>query len=91
MYHPETVKTRRLDGSYRLLPFVNSHSPICPQPSLGGIEDELFADSTETNTVEPLKHDEFECLNLNITCPGNANPDSRYPVMMWIHGYASSL
>ena len=35
---------------------------------------------------QALKQSEFECLNLNITCPADASPDSHYPVMFWIHG-----
>ena len=36
---------------------------------------------------QTLKHDEFECLNLNITCPAELTLHSRLPVMVWIHGY----
>jgi hypothetical protein len=33
-----------------------------------------------------LKQNEFECLNLVITRPAHLTPDSRCPVMIWIHG-----
>jgi carboxylesterase type B len=33
-----------------------------------------------------FKQDEFECLNLNITCPADHHSESRLPVMVWIHG-----
>lgn len=33
-----------------------------------------------------FKQNEFECLNLNITCPADAFPGSRLPVMFFIHG-----
>jgi hypothetical protein len=39
---------------------------------------------------QDLKQDEFECLNLNITCPSDFNQFSRLPVMLWVHGYATS-
>lgn len=31
------------------------------------------------------EQDEFNCLNLNITCP-TINPGTTYPVLIWIHG-----
>ncbi|PMD62990.1 alpha/beta-hydrolase [Hyaloscypha bicolor E] len=38
----------------------------------------------------PAQHgyefDEFQCLNLNITCPKGSKPEDRLPVMVWMHG-----
>lgn len=67
--------------------------PICPQSKYSTLEAELFGlspSSEEFKALLPkahLKQDEFECLNLNITCPASASPSSNLPVMLWIHGY----
>lgn len=64
------------------------YGPICPQ--LKGrrtLEETLFG--LELNEIPdhgPLKQHEFECLNLNITCPGGLTSYSRVPVMVWVHG-----
>lgn len=50
------------------------------------MEAELFGVSEDVIPQQTFKQNEFECLNLNITCPGDATPDSRLPVMLWIHG-----
>ena len=62
-------------------------SPICPQPGRKGYEEELFNLSEDSVPQQTLKQDEFECLNLNITCPADAAPGTLYPVMVFIHGY----
>ena len=57
-----------------------------------GYEEELFGlteDVVPQQQTAPLKQNEFECLNLNITCPSNAFPGSRLPVMFFIHGCVS--
>ena len=61
--------------------------PICPQekPAIS-IEETLFGISQQEIPQQDLKQDEFECLNLNITCPAGLTPNSRLPVMLWIHG-----
>ncbi|KAK7464632.1 hypothetical protein VKT23_005840 [Stygiomarasmius scandens] len=38
------------------------------------------------HTGQVFKHNEFECLNLNITCPAGLNSHSHIPVMVWVHG-----
>jgi carboxylesterase type B len=50
------------------------------------IEETLFGISQQDIPHQDLKHDEFECLNLNITCPAGLTLHSRLPVMLWIHG-----
>jgi carboxylesterase type B len=50
------------------------------------IEDTLFGISEQDIPQQDLKQDEFECLNLNITCPAGLTLHSRLPVMLWIHG-----
>ena len=61
--------------------------PICPQDKpTKSIEETLFGLPQQEIPQQNLKQDEFECLNLNITCPGGLTPHSRLPVMLWIHG-----
>jgi hypothetical protein len=50
------------------------------------MEETLFGISQQEIPQQHLKQDEFECLNLNITCPAGLPPLSRLPVMLWIHG-----
>ncbi|KAL1941899.1 hypothetical protein VTO73DRAFT_6899 [Trametes versicolor] len=63
--------------------------PICPQPKFKSIEEELFNLTEDCIPDQALKQCEFECLNMNITCPADATPASHYPVMIWIHGGAN--
>lgn len=61
--------------------------PICPQKRSTKLSEETLFGITPNLTAGPeLQQDEFECLNLNITCPGGLTPNSRAPVMLWIHG-----
>lgn len=55
----------------------------CPQADLGkmGFYSKEFYDGP----LPPLSED---CLYLNIWTPGSAGPDSKLPVMFWIHGGA---
>lgn len=50
------------------------------------MEETLFGISQQEIPQQSLRQDEFECLNLNITCPAGLTPLSRLPVMLWIHG-----
>ena len=50
------------------------------------MEETLFGISQQEIPQQDLKQDEFECLNLNITCPAGLTPQCRLPVMLWIHG-----
>ena len=68
--------------------FIFSPRPICPQSrECKIIEEMLFGLDRADIPSQSLKHDEFECLNLNITCPAGLTLHSRLPVMVWIHGY----
>ena len=60
--------------------------PICPQPQFKSVEEELFNLTEDCIPNQALKQSEFDCLNLSITCPASATPDSHLPVMLWIHG-----
>lgn len=71
-----------------LYAFYALFRPICPQPkSTHTVEEVLFGIAAEDIPKQFLRHDEFECLNLNITCPGDLTLQSRVPVMLWFHGY----
>lgn len=64
-----------------------SDRPICPQRRLKkSLEEELFGLSEVDIPHEAFKQNEFECLNMNITCPTGVDSRSRLPVMVWIHG-----
>ncbi|PPQ76878.1 hypothetical protein CVT24_008531, partial [Panaeolus cyanescens] len=71
---------------------TSSHDrPICPQPTHPAQTPEELMFGTcppdLASTHYPLPaHDEFECLNLNITAPKGLNPHARLPVMVWVHG-----
>lgn len=58
-------------------------SPICPQADLRGMElyGKEFYDGEEVVMNE-------DCLYLNIWTPEDAAPDSKLPVLVWIHGGA---
>lgn len=51
------------------------------------MEELLFGVPEDRAPKQTLKQDEFECLNLNITCPAGLTQSSRLPVMIWVHGY----
>ncbi|TCD65765.1 hypothetical protein EIP91_002250 [Steccherinum ochraceum] len=91
---PARFRQSKLFASYPSVVDASHHGPICPQSKFSSLESELFGLSLSGEDVKELlpkttalKHDEFECLNLNITCPAGASLSSeRYPVMLWIHG-----
>lgn len=33
--------------------------------------------------------DEFQCLNLNVTCPKGLAQAEGFPVAVWVHGYGA--
>ena len=41
--------------------------------------------------IAPEPEDEFECLNLEITCPPLSSIKEPLPVIVWIHGSFSSF
>ncbi|KAF8156994.1 Alpha/Beta hydrolase protein [Crassisporium funariophilum] len=84
---PARFRQSRLCTSYPTITDASQHGPICPQlRNSKSIEETLFGIAQEDIPVQNLKQDEFECLNLNITCPAGLTPRSRIPVMLWIHG-----
>ncbi|KAK7046884.1 carboxylic ester hydrolase [Favolaschia claudopus] len=62
------------------------YGPICPQLHKKCIEEELFGLGHPDLPQQILEQNEFECLNLNITCPAGLTPQSALPVMLWVHG-----
>ena len=63
------------------------YSPICPQlKNVKSVEEVLIGLPDDLIPEQNLKQDEFECLNLNITCPAGLTLHSRLPVMLWLHG-----
>jgi carboxylesterase type B len=50
------------------------------------LEETMFGLNDDDIPKQNLKQNEFECLNLNITCPGGLTPQSHLPVMVWVHG-----
>lgn len=84
---PARFRPSKLCKSYPSIVDATQHGPICPQPRTSKtIEEALVGITNEQVPYQALKHDEFECLNLNITCPAGLTPQSRLPVMLWIHG-----
>ena len=50
------------------------------------VEEALIGVVDDALPKQNFTHDEFECLNLNITCPAALTTQSRLPVMLWLHG-----
>jgi len=74
-------------GSYPPFTDASLHGPICPQiRKAHSPEEMLFGIPRDELPVQDLNQDEFECLNLNIICPGGLTSGSKIPVMLWIHG-----
>ncbi|KAJ3547176.1 hypothetical protein NMY22_g1754 [Coprinellus aureogranulatus] len=82
---PARFRQSKLVTSLPPLTDATKHGPICPQPE-GSVEELLFGIAPDCMPYQELKQDEFECLNLNITCPAGLNQFSRLPVMLWVHG-----
>ncbi|TFK20655.1 alpha/beta-hydrolase [Coprinopsis marcescibilis] len=83
---PMRFRQSILYNTYPTVTPASEYGPICPQPRSRCIEELLFGISESDFPPESLKQNEFECLNLNITCPAGLTPTSRLPVMLWIHG-----
>lgn len=46
----------------------------------------MFSLSSDDFPTQAFKQNEFDCLNLNITCPAALHRESTLPVMVWLHG-----
>ncbi|KAF9443507.1 alpha/beta-hydrolase [Macrolepiota fuliginosa MF-IS2] len=84
---PARFRQSKLFSSYPTITDTSEYGPICPQSQEHKTTEEiLFGVNPSDIPHQDLKHDEFECLNLNITCPAGLGIHSRLPVMVWIHG-----
>ncbi|KAL0958058.1 hypothetical protein HGRIS_000236 [Hohenbuehelia grisea] len=85
---PARFRAAKLVTACPALTDATNYGPICPQVhSKRSFEEELFG--LPEDVLPPHRtftHNEFECLNLNITCPAGLNTHSRLPVMLWVHG-----
>ncbi|KIP10837.1 hypothetical protein PHLGIDRAFT_65050 [Phlebiopsis gigantea 11061_1 CR5-6] len=83
---PARFRQSKLHTVYPPVTDATRYGPVCPQHNVKGYEEELFGLPEDVIPQQTLNQNEFECLNLNITCPANALPGSRLPVMFYIHG-----
>lgn len=85
---PARFRPSKLFASYPPVTDATKYGPICPQmKNMKSFEEIMFGLTEDEIPQQPLfKQNEFECLNLNITCPGGLTPRSNLPVMVWIHG-----
>ncbi|KAJ8087377.1 hypothetical protein PM082_006207 [Marasmius tenuissimus] len=85
---PARFRQSKLFASYPAVTDASKYGPICPQiRNMKSFEEMMFGlTEDEVPKQVPLKQSEFECLNLNITCPGGVNSRSHLPVMVWVHG-----
>ncbi|OJA17738.1 hypothetical protein AZE42_08824 [Rhizopogon vesiculosus] len=83
---PARFRQSKLVTSYPSSVDATRHGPICPQPDQKSLEEELIGLAESDIPRQVFKQDEFECLNLNITCPAGHYCESQLPVMVWIHG-----
>ncbi|TFK99878.1 Alpha/Beta hydrolase protein [Pterulicium gracile] len=85
---PARFRQSVLFNSYPEGTDVTRFGPICPQrPANKTVEDELFGTpADDTVPFCKMQQDEFECLNMNITCPAGVPTTPLLPVMVWIHG-----
>ncbi|KIJ63208.1 hypothetical protein HYDPIDRAFT_29895 [Hydnomerulius pinastri MD-312] len=83
---PSRFRQSQLCTSYPPIVDATRYGPICPQTNQKSLEEGLIGLADSDIPRQVLMQDEFECLNLNITCPGGQNSGSRLPVMVWVHG-----
>ncbi|KAJ5418362.1 uncharacterized protein N7487_001912 [Penicillium crustosum] len=62
---------------------ASKYGPICPQPD---VDVRHLLRIPEDFAIAPEAEDEFECLNLEITCPPKSSTTGSLPVLIWIHG-----
>ncbi|KAF9482676.1 alpha/beta-hydrolase [Pholiota conissans] len=84
---PARFRQSKVFHSYPVITDATTYGPICPQKvPPKSLQESLFGIPMDIIPNQKLQQNEFECLNLNITCPGNLTSRSRVPVMLWIHG-----
>ncbi|CAI7592893.1 unnamed protein product [Penicillium palitans] len=62
---------------------ASKYGPICPQPD---VDVRHLLRIPVDFAIGPEAEDEFECLNLEITCPPKSSTTGPLPVLIWIHG-----
>jgi len=77
-----------LENPYIAIKINNQNSPRCPQVD---VDVRHLLRIPEDFPIVPEAEDEFECLNLEITCPPVSATTGPLPVLVWIHGMLSSL
>ncbi|KAJ5638601.1 Carboxylesterase type B [Penicillium herquei] len=62
---------------------ASKYGPRCPQMD---VDVRHLLRIPEDFIIAPEAEDEFECLNLEITCPPISSSSEPLPVLVWIHG-----
>ncbi|OOQ88570.1 carboxylesterase [Penicillium brasilianum] len=62
---------------------ATKYGPRCPQVD---VDVRHLLRIPEDFAIAPEVEDEFECLNLEITCPPASSVSEALPVLVWIHG-----
>lgn len=84
---PARFRQSKLWTKYSPLTDASKHGPICPQVRhQRSVEETILHLPPDAIPRDRPHYDEFECLNLTITCPAGLTPQSHLPVMVWIHG-----
>ncbi|KAI9430679.1 Alpha/Beta hydrolase protein [Lactarius indigo] len=68
---------------------VQKYGNSCPQQAftLSKAFDKVPQVAGTINRIySNIMHDAEDCLNVNVVKPADANPDSNYPVLVWIYG-----
>ncbi|GJJ10658.1 hypothetical protein Clacol_004885 [Clathrus columnatus] len=81
---PGRFRRSQLCTVYPRVTDAKLNGPICPQQKRQGFDD-LFGFVRE-DPPRMVVQDEFECLNLIVTCPDTTKYTRPLPVMVWIHG-----
>lgn len=63
-------------------------SPRCPQI---GVDVRHLLRIPEDFDIPKEPEDEFECLNLEVTCPPVGSTSGSLPVLIWIHGISRQI
>ncbi|CAL5873113.1 uncharacterized protein PFLUO_LOCUS7382 [Penicillium psychrofluorescens] len=76
-------KALRVDNFEGRIIDASKYGPRCPQAD---VDVKHLLRIPEDFTIAPELEDEFECLNLEITCPPVSSESGPLPVLVWIHG-----
>ncbi|KAJ5329656.1 Carboxylesterase type B [Penicillium brevicompactum] len=76
-------KAKPVDNFEGRIVDATKYGPRCPQAD---VDVRHLLRIPEDFEIAPEAEDEFECLNLEITCPANSSSAGPLPVIIWIHG-----